>query len=375
MKKLFGIITVVAVAVTLISCTEEFVQPNNNPPSETPPDVYVQFTQDYQLVENQSVVVEISLDKPAAQNGVVRILISDNLKSLVSTNPQHENGILSIPVQQGSNTGNFSLWALDDYLDLEDAVGTFQIDQLSMGLSLGAKSTMNLLIQDNDITIEIPDGPKKLHSWSTGTTGRTYEYDANGRISNIYWVTSTVGGTYKYYYDENGIIDRVNHYEGKDVYYLKENGKIIRSETIQFDVLKQYTLYEYDFEGKIGATATYHLQENGEFLNTNVVVYLYHLDGNIYKKIVYAPTVDGEELLEIETHTYEHYFNNTAIIPVLEIIPTFAANSKLPGKYTYSRDGLNYNYSFTYEFDNSGNVTKRVASSVYGTEVTSYTYY
>lgn len=208
---------------------------------------------------------------------------------------------------------------------------------------------------------------------------KTYEYDETGRINKVHWVTETPflrQGTDTYYYDASGQVERINRYSGRDDYYYYENGRIIRSETIQDGVLKSYSEYDYDPAGNVGAQALYHRNPyTGEMAQSYIFIYLYFNDGNIYKQLTYLPASGAEEPELHSTRTYDNYTDTLNPFPMIEILPNAVAQKHLPGTFRIEENGVDLQYRLSYEFDENGVLVKRVTTGPGGTEATVYEYY
>ncbi len=100
------------------------------------------------------------------------------------------------------------------------------------------------------------------------------------------------GGLYTYHYDGNGNLIKSTDNPFQETVYTWEGNKIIKSERIKNGELQEYKLYGYDDAGNVGEITEYNKQANGDFVMSFIFVYLYHSDGNIYKRLVYYP---GEE--------------------------------------------------------------------------------
>jgi len=103
--------------------------------------------------------------------------------------------------------------------------------------------------------------------------------------------------------------------------------------------------------------------------------YLYFTDGNLYKQLSYAPSVNGEEPVLLSTRTYEGYIDSANPFPMVEILPTVNTQAKLPSSFRVEENGVDLIYNLSYEFGNDGLVKKRTASSAQATEVAVYSYY
>ncbi|UZR96548.1 hypothetical protein [Chondrinema litorale] len=171
------------------------------------------------------------------------------------------------------------------------------------------------------------------------------------------------------------MIERVNHYPNNDDYYYQEGGRIVKSETIKNGEVTEYSEFDYDYAGNLGAKAIYYLQEDGEFKLVFIFIYLYYTDGNLYKQLTYIPQETEDDYLLISTQTYETYSDKINPFPTYEIIPGISTQKQLPNSYRVEENGYDLLYNFTYSFDENGTVKSRTASSGNSSESTVYAYY
>jgi hypothetical protein len=212
-------------------------------------------------------------------------------------------------------------------------------------------------------------------NWSYKTM---YEYNERGLLSQISWEKNTPyhsEGTHVYYYNELDQVTKKVESSMNETIYTWQDGRIIRMEKFNDGILKQYTLYGYDDAGNIGESSIHDLQPDGEFKLTLLFVYLYKLDGNIYKQLTYSPIEGPEEYALLSTRTYDNYLSNENPFSMVEILPNNNTQPNLPGSFRVEENGYNILYQFSYEFDGDGRPTKRIASSSAASEVAYYEYY
>lgn len=327
--------------------------------------------------EQNGLTVSFELSAPAPAAGKVIVEIDEMpAESYFTTEPAfNANGQLTIEIPAGATAGGFKIIPTDNGMLKGDRKVVFSIADTEGAIVKGNQLSLELTVLDDELFF-------KAKSYETGGGGwsskESYEYDEYGRVHKVHWENRTPGlrqGTYTYYYAENGLIERVNHYEGRDEYFYQENGRIVRSEEIHDGELKSYSLYDYDPAGNLGAQALY--QRNiytGELFNSKIFVYLYFNDGNIYKQLIYSPTEDPEEPELISTRTFDNYTNKLNPFPI-RFIPGIAAQLHLPGSYRMEENGANLLYNFSYEFNENGLPVRRTTTGSLGAEVTVYQYY
>ncbi|MEQ8339327.1 MAG: hypothetical protein RIA62_18340 [Cyclobacteriaceae bacterium] len=331
-----------------------------------------------EVKENVSGGVEVTLgfSAPAPGAGQVVIKLGDSYEpGYFTTDPEIQNGKITLNVEQGALEVKFRINTINNEVINGNKQVLFQISEVQGAIEKG--TALDFLV--NVIDDELIGKPKSYHNvggnWSDK---RTFEYDEIGRIKKIFWETATPftrSGVYTYYYGENGLIEKINSYPNHDEFFIQEDGKIVRSEIIDYGIKKSYSIYDYDEAGNLGGQAIYYRQSDSNYMLGLVFVYLNDLEGNIYKQLNYNPINGSEEDLSlISTITYSSYYNKTNPFPMFEVIPTIISQSKLPGSYQFEGDGSNLYYNLSYEFNDQGMPTKRFVSGA-GTEQTTYEYY
>ncbi len=296
---------------------------------------------------------------------------TNNMLALTSP-PANNEGIIELPFSEGTTETWFTIFPYDDELLKGNKTVSFEILN-SEGVSAGAIKNQSMKIIDD----ELRGKAKSFESFGGGWSAKnTYEYDELGRIAKVHWENRTPGyrgGTLTYTYASNGLVQNVNHHEGKDVKYIQANGKIVRSETISWGEMVAYSIYDYDPAGNVGGKAVYHKQPTGEFLMTDIYVYLHFDNGNLYKTLNYAPGVNGAEPeLRSET-TYEHYIGINNPFPLMELLPNINSQPNWPTSYQMVGNGQNTLYNFSYELNEAGQPARRTVSGT--SEYTVYKYY
>lgn len=264
--------------------------------------------------------------------GTIQIKQTGNLLHFRTSPPADIDGIITLPVSEGSDETWIAISPVNDALLKGHQVVSFELLSTET-IQAGSKKTQTVKIFDD----ELRGKAKSFESFGGGWSAKhTYEYDEQGRIAKVHWENRTPGyrgGTLTYTYASNGLIENVNHYEGKDEIYFHENGRVVRSETIKNGIKEAYSLFDYDPAGNVGGRADYHIQPGGVFLMTDIWVYLHYNDGNLYKMLNYAPGVDGgEPELRSET-TYEEYIHISNPFPLMELLPNMNSQPNWPGTY------------------------------------------
>jgi hypothetical protein len=125
----------------------------------------------------------------------------------------------------------------------------------------------------------------------------------------------------------------------------------------------------------VGGVVSYYRQDNGEFLKGLFTVYLYFVDGNLYKTLTYNDTGDPENPQLVRTRTYENYIDVSNPFPMTEILPGVNPQAKLPTTYRTEEAGTDLTYQMTYEYRPDGLPGKRIATPQGDLQTAVYYYY
>lgn len=327
---------------------------------------------------NAGYPVTISFSHTAAADGIVRVSIESAnavYGTHFTTTPAASNGSITLEVERGKNQVAFTVFPIDDNLFKDHRSITYTIAEVQGGLDKGEQLQHDLKITDDEL-----HGIAKGYETFAGGWGnkKRYEYNEDGRISKVHWEQGApgnhVGGVYTYVYDANGQLNKIVKYAGREEIFIREGGRIIKSEEYTNNVLTKYTLYGYDAAGNVGEAAVHYRQPDGTLKLSSIFVYLYHFDHNLYKILTHS-VVDGfEEPVLNNTKTYDHYIDVENQFP-LEILPGQKSQNKLPGSFRLEEGGQDITYQFTYQFSTEGRPLSRTATSPSGSETAYYEYY
>lgn len=320
--------------------------------------------------------VIITLSSPASESGQVLIQIDNNPdQSRFSTEPPIQNSTISLPVAFGDTDLRFRVVPLNDTKYNGEQIISFRIAESTGSVVNGNSLLFQLTIKDDELI-----GKAKSYETRTGNWrySKSYEYDEHGRIIQVNWEKETPAfssGTEIYHYAENGLIQSITFSERQEALYLQQNGKIYRSEQYFNGQMKSYTEYDYDSEGNVSGSALYNLQSTGEYQLSLIFLYLYFLDGNIYKQLTYIPVEGPEEYVLISTRSYDNYLQNVNPFPMIEIIPGLVAQKHLPITFHIEEQNYNLLYNMTYQYTEDGLPSSRTTGSGSSVETTFYKYY
>lgn len=319
--------------------------------------------------------VVLNFSAPVATGQVELIFSSEKAVygTHFTTEPAATNGKLVLNAQAGAALVSFKVLPVHQTTINGDLHISFNVLTVSSGLQLGNISHTSLTIKDFEL-INKPKGYDQVGgNWSLS---KVYEYNEAGQISKVHITQATPiprMHTETYFYNSAGELIKINQYPGQDVIYTWQHGKIVKAEEVREGIVREYSLYGYDNFGNVNNVAEFHRQADGSFVNSFIYVYLYYLDGNLYKHLTYIPQQGDAEPVLLTSRSYESYLEKENPFPV-EILPGKNAQTKLPSSYRFEGQGSNLFYTFTYEFDDDGKITRRYTSGS-GQEVVNYLYY
>lgn len=289
--------------------------------------------------------------------------------------PTAESDTITLQVNPGLRAISFRVRPVDNNRITGEMKINLSIAKTSGAIRKGNRLQETLAINDDELA-----GKARGYEVTAGSTvlKKFLEYDENGRVSKIHWETYNPypsERTESYFYDANNRLIKVEKYPGRDVHYQWENGRISRSETLVTGVLREYHEYDYDEAGNLGAVASFYKQLDGSFSKGSTTIFLYFLDGNLYKSLAYIDSEDPENPTLISTKTYDNYIDSENPFPMTEVLPNIKMQTKLPTTYRVEESGQDLLYHMTYEFRPDGLPAKRIASSSNDTQTAVYHYY
>jgi len=342
----------------------------------------VAFTlQKTSLLESVSTgsVVTLSLSHGVPGDGDLTLFFANSAavygKDFVTEPAATDGRTLKLAVPNGATEVSFIVQALNDALFNDNRDIQFEIQSVSPVLEKGALDVHTLTIKDDELA-----GRSKSYSTRAGNgwaSKREVHYSLNGQIERVTWQNATPGqlaGEYVYAYDDAGLIESVQLSPVTILRYVRENGRIVKSEEYDNGELDAYTVYGYDQAGNIGEMNKYDRIKDGSFAFSLQFVFLYYTDGNLYKKMVYSPVASGDPVW-ISTQTYEDYIDRVNPFPI-EIIHGQPVQNKLPLTFREERtEGDSYKYSFSYDYYPDGRPASRTATGHGISETTDYEYF
>jgi hypothetical protein len=291
------------------------------------------------------------------------------------TEPDFIGNQLTVPVSSGTSVVFFKVKPVNDIVISGDLDIRFRINATSGNIKKGMILEESFKIKDD----ELQDMPKGYEVNGGGwNLRRTFHYNASGKVSKIQWDSYTPfhrSGTDTYYYNSSNQLTRINSYPGQDVFYYYDGARIVKEEKVDNGVVDRYTEYAYDDSGNVGSFRTFYLQSDGRFELGLSVLLLYYQDGNLYKKLDYAPTGNSDETYLVATTTFESYREEENPFPMVQVLPNVSTQKQLPSSYRYEANGHNLLYDFSYEFRTDGKVSKRTARQGTTSETAAYNYY
>ncbi len=324
--------------------------------------------------EGATVMVALSGNAPAASLVIVNLSSQTLVYGIdFTTEPTLINGKIVLSVAVGTNQASFKIKPINNAQWNGDRTLQLAMESVEGGIKKGTGITHNLTITDDELAVHGKSYQISAGGWSVS---RRYEYLENGAIAKITWSQYTPaykGGTYTYEYIQ-GRLHKMIENERRETYYLWEGDRIVRSEQFTNGLMTELIHYGYDDARNVGEAAIHYRQPDGSMKLGILLVYLYTTQGDLYKKMNYAPIEGTEDYNLLSTYTYDNYFDKENPFP-LEILPNVNSQPRLPRTYRVEEGGKDILYTFTYEFDTEGRPTKRVATSNYGSETATYSYF
>lgn len=274
------------------------------------------------------------------------------------TEPAAVNGKVSVSVEAGSDHASFKVLPLNNSIINGERLISYTITGSQGPLTIGSGVDFKLSISDDEMY-----GLPKSYSIVAGngwSFKKSYEYDAQGRVSKVTTEQNSIVSTQQYHYDVAGVLTKISESDFSETLFVYDNeGRAIKSEKYKNGALKSYNIYSYDTAGNVGEVAYFNRIPSGDIVLSLVFVYLYYDNGNLYKRMVYNPDQETGELAEVSVETYDNYMEKENPFPVYELIPGKSAQPWLPTTYSYNTGDTDFSYSFTYEFDEAGRMIKR----------------
>lgn len=325
--------------------------------------------------EGISAAINFSSAIPGTGKIIIEQTTTSGNTSFTILPPPGNDGKLVLEAPLGATGAGFKILPLNDNIITGHDTVEFRISRVEGALIEGNENSFIVTILDDELVSK----PRGYENSGGGWSSREiYEYDEAGRIHKVIWETKTPGtrnGVRTYYYDQNGLIQRINHYPNHDEYFFTGNGKIVRSEVIENSEKKSYILYNYDDEGNVAGKEEWFLQPSGHFKREFILVFLYFTEGDIYKQLTYHDADEAEEPVLVSTRTYDGYLDKPNPFPMTEIFPNEVIQRRLPTVYRIQEGNADLTYTLSYEFRNDGLPVKRHASGPKGSEVVVFLYY
>lgn len=291
------------------------------------------------------------------------------------TEPEAENNLLILPVAAGSSVIRFKVKPVDNsYITGHLSMG-LSISETSGSIRKGTHLQDTFTIKDDELT-----GKPRGYEISAGNivAKRFYEYDALGRIAKVNWENFNpyrTAGTEVYHYDNDSRLVKIDKYPGREIVYHWSGERITRFDEVSDGQVRHYSELHYDESGNVGLVTSYHLQPDGTYAKGLFTLYLYFMDGNLFKSLTYQDTQDPEEPYLVSTKTYEGYIDAFNPFPMSEIVPTVKTQTKLATTYRIEEGALDKTYQMVYEYRPDGRPGKRIATATGDLQTAVYHYY
>ncbi|QOI96099.1 MAG: hypothetical protein HRU69_00800 [Flammeovirgaceae bacterium] len=326
-----------------------------------------------QFTEGMIVTLGLSLQAVDAGEVELELVNATGLYgTYFTTEPEAINGKITMPVAAGTSSLPIKFIPVNNLTLNGHREFVVRIIDASGSVMKGDMLELNITLIDDELA-----GKPKSYETGAGEwkTKRVYEYNESGQIARIHVEQNSLSWTETYHYDENNLLKKITKWTTDETIFKRDNqNRITRSEESREGVMKKYSIYSYDQAGNIGEVAVFHRQPTGEFVMSNLFVYLYYSNSNtVFKKLIYYP-LPGDEYALIQEETFEYLASNYTQnpFPMVDILPGVNSQPLYPSKYTLSRDGKVYTYYLSYEFNPVGYPVSRTIGS---REATRYQYY
>lgn len=324
---------------------------------------------------NQQTII-IALSKPAPADGTLVIKLSSTTTAYgvdFETSPAAINSEINLTVTKGDISVRFDIRSIQNNIVNSERKADFTMAHATGGVATTANAALTLEIKDDELGLRIKKYETVSGSWRAS---REFQYNEKGEVNSIIWATYTpfaTTGSYTYH-RENGKVVRMTELTGAVTHYLWKDGRVTKSERFEQDQLKQRIEYAYDNAGNVGEMVYYDRQPDGTLQRSMVMLFLYYLDGNIYKKLTYH-IQEGKEPELASTQTFENYLSQPNPLPMVETLPHLNAQPNLARSYQLEIGGQTLNYEIQYMIRADGLPTHRTVMSASSSETTSYTYH
>jgi hypothetical protein len=378
-------LTSLFVVCLLYACRESESVTPRQPAPNTPPVPVVPVAPAVAAFQNATVEVKendgnqqtiiIALSKPAPADGTLVIKLSSTTAAYgvdFETSPAAVNGEISLTVAKGDISTLLGIKPIQNTVVNDERKAEFAMARATGGVTTTASAALVLEIKDDDLGLRL----KKYETvWGNWRASREFRYNDKGEVNSITWTTHTpfpTSGSYTYH-RENGRVVRMTDQFGFVTNYDWKDGRVIKSEKIEREQLKQRIEYAYDDAGNVGEMVYYDRQPDGTLQRSMVMLFLYYQDGNIYKKLTYY-VQEGEEPQLSSTQTFENYLARPNPSPMVETLPHLNAQPNLPRTYQMEIDGQTLEYEIQYQLRADGLPTQRIIRGGMNMETTYYTY-
>lgn len=330
-----------------------------------------------QIQENDAnrQTIIIALSKPAPVDGTLVIKLTSATSTYgvdFETSPAAINGEINLTVAQGDASILLGIKPIQNTIVNGERKAEFALARATGGVTTSANANLTLEIKDDDLGLRL----KKYETVSGGwRASREFQYNDKGEVNSITWATHTpfvTTGSYTYH-RENGKVVRMTDQFGFVTNYDWKDGRVIKSERIEREQLKQRIEYAYDDAGNVGEMVYYDRQPDGTLQRSMVILFLYYLDGNIYKKLTYY-VEEGKEPELASAQTFEDYLAQPNPQPMVETLPHLNAQPNLPRSYQLEIGGQTLRYEIQYQLRADGLPTQRTLRGGGNTETTTYVY-
>ncbi|HMQ00136.1 MAG TPA: hypothetical protein PKC24_10160 [Cyclobacteriaceae bacterium] len=321
--------------------------------------------------------VIINFSGHAFASGLIEIDFNESsalYDELFTTMPEASNGKIMLDVSNGDTYASFMIYPVNNQKLNGHKNILFNINAATGAVKKESDSQLALKLIDDEL-----DGKLKSFEIQAGDRYKeSFEYNEDGQIAKIEWEQNTPflsSGTKEFVYDHEGKLISMVESSSIQTNYIWSNGQIVKSERKVSGVIKEYSEFFYNAQGKIISTTFYYRQPSGEFTLQTVIDYEYAIDGNLFKSIHQSPSSIDGQLFVYSSRIYGGFAEGNMVAPMINILPNYNPHHKLVTFYKVEEYGHTFTYHISYQLNEQGLPLSRIASSPSGNQTTTYTYY
>ena len=197
------------------------------------------------------------------------------------------------------------------------------------------------------------------HSSSDQANESTHKVPTEDKTVTVYMLESD--GSYTYQYDDNGNITQKKHNSFHYEFEYDDENKLLKQTEYHNNGNPAYTEYLYNNDGALVEETLYFQNEKQSWIE-----YEYGSDGKITKSIEHNISADDGSQWQIE-YLYHYDAAGNLIEKTFDSSGSHFAYEYDDGgnriRYSLIMQGKNPEFTYAYEYNNMGNITKKLSHS------------